>query len=280
MADYNIIRYDLAKFQEIYSTMSTKPLSDNLNIKATNYKKTFSCFNSFYDPKMVWEKKKINKRDKQPKNRYHIILHDFTDESLVKRQLVGYLNKLTVKNQDIIYAKLQKIISNHNNNEFFLVVWSYIKTTDNELYIKIIDFFDKKLKDIQIDRLWQLYIDNNEWLPPKQILETDILKQNDEYDMFCDYSKWKREVNNMNRAWITLGKNVDILLDNIFDMFCQYMNDANTYKHVLDILLEQIDKILKYHNNNNLIERVGKLDIHKFESSTKFLIYNIIEKNK
>lgn len=280
MTDYNIIHYDLTKFQEIYSMISSKPLSETLITKVANYKKTFNCFNSFYDPKMVWDKKKLNKKERQPKNRYHIIIHDFTDESLVKRQLIGYLNKLTAKNQDVIYSKLREIISNHNNEEFFTVVWSYIKTTDNELYLKIIDLFDDKIRYAQIEILWHSYINNNEWLPPKQIIETDILKLNNEYDMFCDYSKWKREVNNMNKAWVSLGKNVDLLLNNIYETFIRYANNTNTYKHVLDILLEQIDKILKYHTNIDIINRVKELDINMFESSTKFLIYNIVEKNK
>jgi len=278
MSDYNIIRYDLQTFRDIYAHFSKQSLSDNLIEKANHYKKNFSCFNSFYNPKMVWEKKNFNKKEKQPKNRYHIIIHDFTDESLVKRQLIGYLNKLTIKNHDVIYAKLKDIISTHNNVEFFLVVWSYIKTADNELYLKILDFFDKNIVDVQIEKLWNSYIDNKEWMPTQQILENDVLKINDEYDMFCDYSKWKKEVQNINKAWIILKKDVDILLADIFEYFCEYMHQEKTYKHVFDILLEQIDKILKHHINLDIIEKVKILDINKFESSTKFLIYNIIEK--
>jgi hypothetical protein len=217
MTDYNIIHYDISKFREIYSTNFHHPVPDILLEKVDQYKKNFSCFNSFYDPKMVWEKKKFTKKERQPKNRYHIIIHDFTDESMVKRQLIGYLNKLSIKNFETIYAKLKEIISLHDNQEFFSVVWSYIKTTDNELYLKIIDFFNHEMKDLEIDKLWQSYIDNKEWKPPLQVLENDILRCNDEYDMFCNYSKWKKEVNNMNRAWIILKKDIDTLLDNIFD---------------------------------------------------------------
>jgi hypothetical protein len=280
MTDYDIIHYELSKFQEIYSSKSNQPIPDHLVEKVNYYKTNFSCFNSFYDPKMVWEKKKFNKKERQPKNRYHIIIHDFTDESMVKRQLIGYLNKLTVKNHEIIYTKLRDIISLHNNEEFFLVVWSYIKTTDNELYLKIIDFFNHEMRDLEISKLWQSYIANKEWMPPKQILENDVLKSNNEYDMFCDYSKWKKEINNMNKAWIILKKDVDILLDNIFEFFCEYLSQSNIYKHILDILLEQIDKILRHHTNIDIINKVKQLDTSKFDNSTKFLIYNIIEKNK
>jgi hypothetical protein len=41
--------------------------------------------------------------------------------------------------------------------------------------------------------------------------------------------------------------------------------------------MEQILKILNKYNDTNIVEKIKLLDIKNFESSTKFLIYNIIE---
>jgi len=41
--------------------------------------------------------------------------------------------------------------------------------------------------------------------------------------------------------------------------------------------MEQILKILNKYNDTNIVEKIKSLDIKNFESSTKFLIYNIIE---
>jgi hypothetical protein len=41
--------------------------------------------------------------------------------------------------------------------------------------------------------------------------------------------------------------------------------------------MEQILKILKNYKEKSIVEKIKLLDIKSFDSSTKFLIYNIIE---
>ena len=41
--------------------------------------------------------------------------------------------------------------------------------------------------------------------------------------------------------------------------------------------MEQILKILNNYKDNSIVEKIKQLDIKNFDSSTKFLIYNIIE---
>lgn len=277
------MKIDLSIFKQKYDNVKNAPSNEIITEKVNNLLKKYSCFNSIYDPKMIWEKKKYNKKEnKQTKNRFHIIIPDFTDNSILKRQLTGHLNKLSSKNKTIIYEKINEIIISNNTEEFFQLIWSYIKTDDNDLYFAILNFFEEEFLIKMINKMWDNYIENKEWIPPDYIMKNNILLLNDEYDMYCNYVKWKKEINIINSTWIKLKKNLDLLLNDILDIMIKYMNNKLqneiVYKHVIDIFLEQIYKITKHYNCPNIVKKVKDLDIKLFDNSSRFLIYNIIEK--
>ena len=56
------------------------------------------------------------------------------------------------------------------------------------------------------------------------------------------------------------------------------INNPKIHKYIIDIFMEQILKILNKYNDPKIIDKIKLLDIKSFESSTKFLIYNILEK--
>ena len=66
-------------------------------------------------------------------------------------------------------------------------------------------------------------------------------------------------------------------LNNIHNYMLECINNPNIHKYIIDIFMEQILKILNKYNDTNIVEKIKSLDIKNFESSTKFLIYNIIE---
>ena len=291
--DDKVIKIGLSVFQNRYNNMDAVP--DNIIKKADVLKKSCSCFNSFYDPKMIWEKKLNNKREKNlhiaanatnasiasNKSRVHIIIPDFSDISNTKRALIGYLNKLTAKNKDIICDKIKNIIDNNKTEEIFLIIWSYIKVSDieNNIYIKLLDYFDSVFLNTIIDKLWNEYINNKLWIPPKYIFDNNLLLLNNEYELYCDYIKWKKGIHNINIIWIKFKKSeVSLLLNQIYDyMITECIGKQNIHKYIIDIFMEQIFKILKNYKEKSIVEKIKLLDIKGFESSTKFLIYNIIE---
>lgn len=281
MQDDNITKIRTSIFTDVYKQKAVEDVPEIILAKALQIKQKYSCFNSFYDPKMIWEKKKFSKKDKicsKTKSRFHIIIPDFTDDNMNKRQLTGYLNKLTDKNKAVIYEKIQDIITDENKEALFQIIWSYIKTSDSNLYFNLIYLFNKDFMQVSVDRLWSQYIENEEWKPPSYILENNLLLLNDEYEMYCNYIKWKKEVSNLNMTWIKLKMNMDVLLNTIFDEMIRYINSGTIYKYIVDIYLEQIYKILKVCKNPDILRKIGELDINTFESSSKFLIMNILEK--
>jgi hypothetical protein len=232
---------------------------------------------------MIWAKKIYNNKEKynkpKIKSRFHIIIPDFTKKSELKRCLIGNLNKLSVKNKDSIYEKIKEIIGlNDNIDDVFMIIWNYIKTSDNDIYANLLSLFDKEYLKTMIDKLWNNYINDKEWNPPRYIYENNLLILNDEYDLYCEYTKWKRGINNINKIWIKYkSEELIILLDNIADYIISIKDNNEIYKYILDILLEQLCKILSIVKYNSIIDKIKTINIKNLDNSTKFFIYNIIE---
>jgi hypothetical protein len=278
--DEQIIKISIEQFKDTYNSID---IPQNILDKAIEIKNTYSCFNSYYDPKMIWAKKIYNNKEKynkpKIKSRFHIIIPDFTKKSELKRCLIGNLNKLSVKNKDSIYEKIKEIIGlNDNIDDVFMIIWNYIKTSDNDIYANLLSLFDKEYLKTMIDKLWNNYINDKEWNPPRYIYENNLLILNDEYDLYCEYTKWKRGINNINKIWIKYkSEELIILLDNIADYIISIKDNNEIYKYILDILLEQLCKILSIVKYNSIIDKIKTINIKNLDNSTKFFIYNIIE---
>jgi hypothetical protein len=276
-----IVKINIELFKTEYNNIAEIP--SNILEKVADIKNSYSCFNSYYDPKMIWAKKIFNNKDKynkpKVKNRVHIIIPEFTKTSETKRSLIGYLNKLSNKNKDFIYEKLKDIIDNSKDtlDEIFSIIINYIKTNDDNIYSDILDFFDKDFLTSNINIYWDNYLTNKEWNPPTYIYENNLLLLNDEYDLYCDYIKWKKSIHNMNKVWVKYKESVLIILLNNICEHINYIINEDVHKYILDILLEQIYKILCIKKYPEIIDKIKNIDLKKFDNSTKFLIYNIIE---
>jgi hypothetical protein len=306
--DDKVIKIHLSIFQNKYAIVE---VPENILKKADALKKSCGCFDSFYDPKMIWEKKLYNKKDKHQhqhqhqqqynqhpqythnntavsgsfsnKGRFHIIIPDFSDTSITKRALIGYLNKLTSKNKEIIYEKIKGMIDANHTEELFLIIWSYIKVTESgsceNLYIKLLDYFDIAFLQEMLDKLWNNYIQQKEWIPPKFIFDNNLLLLNNEYELYCDYVKWKKGIHNINIIWVKYKRQeIPRLLNDIYDYLTkECVGNSDIHKYIIDIFMEQILKILNLYPYPSIVEKIRSLDIKTFDSSTKFLIYTIIE---
>ena len=274
----SIIKIDIAYFQKRYE--QTEEIPENIKNKAIDLSENYNCFKSYYDPKMIWAKKVYNKKEKTiaPKNRFHIIIPDFTDNSLLKRKILGLLNKITTKNKLSLYDNIKEIIKTNDNHTVIEIIWEYIKLNENDLYNNILSFFDKDFSDNYIDSKWKKYIELREWDPPKSFYDNDILLLNDEYDLYCDYVKWKKNVNNINNIWLKFKfEEIETLLYSLLDYTIVIIKENKVYKHIIDIYLDQILKILSVTKTPDVINKIREIDNSKFNSSTKFIIYNILD---
>ena len=135
-----------------------------------------------------------------------------------------------------------------------------------------------------INKLWDNYINQKEWIPPKYIFENNLLLLNNEYELYCDYVKWKKGIHNTNVIWAKYKQSeIPRLLDDIYEYLTnECIGRPHIHKYIIDIFLEQILKVLKSTQTDEyktpIVDKIKSLDIKSFDSSTKFIIYNIIEK--
>jgi hypothetical protein len=247
--------------------------------KYTSYKKpnphTNRANHSLHDTNSIHDS---NCHGSQSTHRLYILNTNFTEESKIKKQFTSYLNKLTNQNAELIYSKIEEILK-EPKQFLYDIVWDFIKKSPEELYIRILKFFDTQITDEKYEQ----YVVNKEWLPADDILNNNPLKHDEtKYDVYCDYVKWKKEITNINKAWClmfqeTHGKH-KCMIEDIYNVFDKYKESKN-HKHVVDFSLEQIFIFFKYskYKSNNIINKLKQFDKKIFESSTKFLVMNIIE---
>jgi hypothetical protein len=213
-----------------------------------------------------------------PNHRLYILSSDFSDDQKIKKSFTSHLNKLTNQNVDIIYTKIKDEIKDNigYHDMLYKIVWDFIKKSSDELYINILQFFDQKFTDDYYDT----YVNNKLWLPNEKILNNNILN-NDEslYDIYCDYVKWKKEIINIHKAWCMIKSKYDHekMLNELYDCFIQY-NNSKVHKHIVDFSLEQLFIFFKRGiKNHNIVDKLRSINLDNFDSSTKFLIMNIID---
>jgi len=109
-----------------------------------------------------------------------------------------------------------------------------------------------------------------------------MVKINSKYNIFC-----QNIINNSIIKYGTLDKNHKVKIEKIKnkynnlnklydDIFMQFKN-IKEQKHILDYSLEQIHIISKVYHNNILIEKLQTHNISEYNSSTKFIILDILD---
>lgn len=282
----DLIKIELSTFYETYNNINSNNFPEYLTNKVSVLLENYSCFASNYDAKSLWEKKKIIASNKTKiRNKPHIISFDFTDESKCKKEFTSYLNKLTDINKITIYSKIKLFIGNIKNNDnlisiLFDILWNFIKISSNNIYIDVLYLFDSKIIINNINKYWSNY----QILPPAELLDNANIFNDSNYDLFCDYVKWKKSNLSISRAWCNIFKkeglttNIIKVISDIINLIEIYIN--KDHKYIMDLLLDELNIFLDTAPNNTIIEKIKSLDINKFESSSKFKILNIIDKYK
>jgi hypothetical protein len=290
--DLGFVKLNMEKIMEIYELYKEEPVNENLQKKASDLINNYNCFVSNYDAKSLWEKKKMIQQKKNTKythnnvrNKPRVILIDFCDEMKCKKEFISYLNKLTDVNKEIIYNKISLFIKELNNeiqNSLFDVLINFIKISSNNIYIDVLFLFDINYINSNINNYFKNFIENKLWLPKEIIVDCKILYDNDNYDKYCSYIKLKKNVISLIKAFIIIFKkldennNINQLLHEIYNDITTYIIN-NNYKHIIELLLDELLIILEYMPNKEIIENIKQIDINKFEYSTKFKLMKIFE---
>lgn len=302
--DLGIIKYDLKVFKDIFESDEIE-LNENLIKKANELISNYNCFVSNYDAKSLWEKKKLiairknknigndnggnggNRGNNINRNKPRIILIDFSDDMKCKKEFTSFLNKLTDVNKEIIYSKISIFLNGINDikikNSLFEVLINFIKISSNNIYIDVLFLFDNEFIKNNIDIYIENFLKNKEWIPKEIIIENKILYDNSNYDKYCLYVKLKKYSLSIIKALLIILNHLNIynkineISFQIINDLKEYLNNFN-YKHIIELLLEQLIIIFDYHKDNEIIKNLKNIDLNNYEYSTKFKIIKLLEK--
>lgn len=291
--DSDIIMISFAVFKESYKSFDKQNIRNSLLIKQKELYNNHKCFHSKFESQICnyAEKKHYSnelRKNYVPKvaNRLHIISTNFDDSTKIKKTFVSNLNKLSPKNSHSLLIKIKDIINNVNDKklekELYLTTWDFIKKSYDPSYIDVINLYDQNITDCR----WETYISNKEWYPAEYVINNNILSScNDMYDLYCNYVTWKKQITNINKTWCLIHSTkdsqnkFDTILNDMIYLFNEYKEDPKKRKHIIDFSLEQILIILKTYKNQNIINLFKDLDTSNLESSSKFIILDIVELN-
>jgi hypothetical protein len=293
----DIIKIDLNVFLGMYKQVSKDNIPTTLNKKkqqlCEEFKPSFELMNSFQNTTNHYNQHHSgNHNQNQSKyrnnsttvsktqaNRLYIITSDFTEDSKIKKQFTGYLNKLTDSNKDIVLPKIKELLQNEAiHNIVYDIVWDFIKKQSKNIYNDILEYFDKDITTTYL----QEYIDNKQWYPPAYVFDNNLLTSNEElYDMYCEYVKWKKTISNLNKTLCIISNdniNYDRLIEDFFSLIQETIHNINQ-RHVLHFALEQIQIIMQSSkvNKNKYIDKLNCINVNDLESSCKFLIIDILD---
>ena len=289
--DLGLIKFNFSIFKEIYD--KDLELNDILLRKANELMTNYNCFMSNYDAKSLWEKKKLIAMRKTKithninRTKPRVILIDFSDDMKCKKEFTSYLNKLTDVNKDIIYSKISSFIGDINDikikNMLFDVLINFIKASSNNIYIDVLFLFDNEFIQENIRKYLEKFINNKEWIAEEIKIENKVLYDNENYDKYCLYVKLKKNSLSILKALLIIlnrlnnEKMIKTISNNIIIDLNEYLKTKN-YKHIIELLLDELILVFDFYKNNEIIDNLKKLDLNIFEYSTKFKIIKIIER--
>jgi hypothetical protein len=312
-ADSNIIKIDLQVFKDLKDKENLKHIMNN---KAVLMKKkqeiqSSNCFHISYNAEHHYtnthqqhphqhqhqhqHQQNLHKNNNTPQrqNRLYVITSDFTEDTKIKKQFIGYMNKLTENNKSSLYEKIENLITSIKNcvllKSVYDTVWDFLGKSPDKLYIYVLKIFENSMTTKYIET----YVESKIWYPPHYAFENNLLSANMEadqgaYDMYCDYVKWKKTTLNHNKAIILLINDSHyalsyvpskILLD-LYSLFETSMNATDPLNsHLVHFALEQIQLFANKNETsyNEVVNKLRYIDMDKLDSSSKFLILDILQ---
>lgn len=180
---------------------------------------------------------------------------DFSRASQQKKFITSYLNKLTEKNKDTIFRKIENDISHYSAEEIdkalrqiFVSLRSHKDTI--EMYYDLLMLFDPTvLKRFVEDVLMNDYVKNKEWIPPQQYQEVNIYSTSCDYDLFCKFCSWKNGAIAINRFFSLYLESIK--KNELINLYLEdFYNDLQN-RIIVDPILEQLECLLMKVSSDN-----------------------------
>ena len=289
--DNDIIKIDYQVFTRYSSLFNNTNIPNKYVKKKEELLNTYNCFKTSFEQQLTQfvDKRgstfpKHNENMQKPYKRLYIISSNFSKEENLKKSFTSCLNKLSEENKTKMYDKIVGIANStksDDKNILYEILWNFIKQSPDKLYIQLLQkVYDEDFLTRQFDK----YVVEKMWFPPEYILNQNIYGlQDDKYDIYCNYVKWKKMSINSIKAWnMILVKNkvnlYEKLYDDVLDLLrTTYVSNYKKRKHVFDYCIDKLYLMMSYTKNEKVLQDIRLFELDSLEMSSKFLIKNILE---
>lgn len=260
--------------------------SSVFDAKAQTLQTTYKCFflkdsgrEKERDPK--WFRKPSNPPPSEEKRPVKFL--PTTEEGLARKEFMPLMNKLSLKNKLAILEQIRKIFKPSCVQTYVDIIWSIALEcpTYQALYIEALDVIcicsgdPRRVREHVCEKL-SLFIDSDGYMPPDA-------QDNEDYDEFCDYVKWKKKALATISLLMFLEKKG--LVEGAKVLVCKLTQAAN-------IVLEQgvyekadtlMDMLLSIYSNNILQDEITAFAqawlprTQQMRPSTRFKFYTFSE---
>jgi hypothetical protein len=288
------------KFREI-----CKNIPESIKLKADTLQKSFTCFQENQDTRQhiskndsKWTRNNAQQRPSQPRSQLSTrtekpfigVSREISKEERIKRDFMGFINKLSEGNRKNISLYFENNLQISYIEIYVRLLWEAMLRSEDfqNLYIECLEEISKKCENqdeinTKLTDIWIIYVNDKKWLP----IESLINEQ--DYDDFCDFVKWKKTsityIQGFSKcivkSWLTDTLYDDLLRELIDSIHIFFINSPEGCK-VIDALLDQLLIVLE-HTNKLQDEPVHIFifsledNVPTFRPSTRFKIYDIKE---
>lgn len=282
-------------FYEIYKNLQEIGIINNIFKEKSLYlQTTYKCFteqNREKDREKMYNNIKTNSRGS------HIILErpeklkiggrDLSKDTLVRKDFLSLLNRLSDQNKKQIFNQFKTNILPDYYKMYIRMTWEMILKFPDflKIYINLITILYENIqnKNLFIEELILIvteYESKKEWIPTD-----DILDEND-YDEFCDYQKWKKRAISAIRCirillvndWISSKLFIKITEQMIEDCNIYFIKSEGIGCKIVDALLDQIIEVCDIIEDKLIVDFINKWLTDIIRSSSKFKLLDIKEK--
>lgn len=256
--------------------------SDLYEKKAKFLTDTYKCFTE--SDKFVPNKWAHRKNRFEPKatERPRIGNKELSIEAITRKEFMSLMNKLTLNNKNTILKSLKNMIRIEYTDLYIDIIWDLMQRAPDfrNVYFEVLKLFPGESLVKKWNDIWNSYYVQRYWLPAEQ-----ILNDNEDYDEFCDFVKWKKRAIASIHVWIMLFEKdiidiIDVLICEIVNDCMLEFNKVNYNTKKADSLLEQILILVNFtktEKDDHIIELVKKWlpRAEELKPSSRFKLYDI-----
>ena len=258
--------------------------------KAVQLRTSFGCFQE--DVPRKWASKNPSHRNQveyskpQRIEKVKIGNRDLSRENIARKDFLALMNKLSDNNRSSILQTLKHVFREDCIDVYLQVTWDQMQRCADyhDLHVSVLKTIHGLITSPQLwrekwDALWNGFVEKQAWKPSTELL------QEEDYDEFCDFVKWKKRALSSLHAWKKLERHgwVQNVNETLMPSICELCDEELFTTHgskLTDILLDEMIVLISDGNHSPHVHRfLRKWDANceSLRPSTKFKLFDVRE---